>query len=91
MSKYTNYSMHVVYKGEHNRTYLVTPYALAYSLKRDAKNRFKVADKRIAITTAWTVGNNLYLERPIGVKGVCRCVYAAYIIHEYKRRTVKGD
>ena len=91
MRKYTNYSMHDVYIGEHNRVYLVTPYALAYALRRDAKSRFKVANDRIAIVTAWVIGEDLYLERPIGVRGVCSPVYAAYIKHDYKRRTVKGD
>ena len=79
MRRYTNHSMHDVYIGEHNRTYLVTPYALAYALRRDAKSRFKVANNRIAIVTAWVIGEDLYHQRDHRDDGAVRADVAARV------------
>ena len=77
-----------VYIGEHNRTYLVTTYNSPENLRKIAKKRFKIANSRIMVCTAWIVGDDLYLDYPCGEKS--KAVWVAYIKHDI-RRTTYGD
>lgn len=67
-----------VYKGDHNKTYLVTPYSAPETLQAIANKRFKVSNSRIMVCTAWIIGDDLYLDYPCGEKSTA--VWVAYKI-----------
>lgn len=67
-----------IYKGDHNKTYLVTMYPAPTALRKIARERFKVSNSRIMVCTAWILNDELYLEYPENKKAAR--VWTAYIM-----------
>lgn len=66
-----------IYKGNHNKTYLVTATDNdPEELRKIARARFKVSNKKIMVCGAWIKGDELYLDYPY-INGMTR-VWTAY-------------
>ena len=56
-----------IYKGNHNKTFIVTDLPYGLEIKKEALKHFKCAKSKIIAVNAFIVGDDLYLDYPSGI------------------------